>query len=97
MQPTKDFLPTFNPVQPRNMTYGDKGLKNSVDDVVDLRYPDRIYVGGEIGFMYGRSSGKNGFEYERGYIIGEIGNDKFLLRVGTSYERYNWRTSRSGH
>lgn len=96
MQPTKDFLPTFDPVQPRKVTYSKEGQKNSVDDTVDLRYPDRIYVGGEIGFLYGRSSGKYGVEYERGYVIGEIGNDKFLLRVGTSYERTNWRTPRWG-
>ena len=62
----------------------------------DLRAPSRIHVGGEIGFLYGRSTGTYGFEYERGYVIGELGNEWFLLRVGTSYDRTKWNVPRGG-
>ena len=86
-QPTADFLPAFSPVQPRSVASPSVSRRNSVDDAVDLRSADPIRVGGEIGFLYGRSSGKYGREVEAGYVIGEIGNDKFHLTVGTSYER----------
>ena len=97
MQPTADFLPTFNPVQPQSAASPNVPRhRDSLDDVVELRSPDRVYYGGEIGFLYGRSSGKYGVEYERGYIIGEVGNDKFHLTVGTSYERLSGRVPRWG-
>src|SRR5947207_7546290 len=66
MQPTADFLPAFNPVQPRRVASSNVSRKDSIDEVVDLRSPDRIRVGGEIGFLYGRSSGKYGREVEAG-------------------------------
>src|SRR5205809_144684 len=77
MQPTADFLPAFNPVQPRRVAHAnvpDRRNFDDTDNVVDLHSPDRIRVGGEIGFLYGRSSGKYGREVEAGYIIGELGN-----------------------
>jgi hypothetical protein len=98
-QPRADFLPSFNPVQPRSVVHPNAPGRKNLDDndnVVDLRSADRIHVGGEIGFLYGRSSGKYGVEYERGYVIGELGNDKFHLTVGTSYERSSGRVSRWG-
>lgn len=97
MQPTTDFLPTFNPVQPRTVAPPSTHSRpDSIDDVVDLRSADRIHVGGEIGFLYGRSSGKYAVEYEQGYVIGELGNDKFHLTVGTSYEHASGRVPRWG-
>lgn len=97
LEPTQDFLPTFKPAQPRSASFSNTvDPKNFVDNGVELRTADRLQVGGEIGFVYGRSSGKYGVEYEGGYVIGELGNDKFHLTVGTSYERYNWRTPRWG-
>lgn len=97
IQPTSDFLPTFNPVQPWNGVPSNvPRYRDSKDSAVDLRSPSQIYVGGEIGFLYGRSTGKYGVEYEGGYVIGELGNNWFHLTVGTSYERTNWRVPRSG-
>jgi hypothetical protein len=96
MQPTADFLPAFNPVQPRSVASPNASRRNSLDDGVDLQSPDRIRVGGEVGFLYGRSSGKYGREVEAGYVIGELGNDKFHLTVGTSYERSSGRIPRWG-
>ena len=96
MQPTADFLPAFNPVQPQSVASPNVSRKNSLDDVVDVRSPDRIRVGGEVGFLYGRSSGKYGREVEAGYVIGELGNDIFHLTVGTSYERSSGHVPRWG-
>lgn len=97
MQPSTNFLPPFDPTPtrttvPRNLP----ASKNSVDSIAELHPADQIYVGGQIGFLYGRSSGKYGYEYEQGYVIGELGTDKFHLTVGTVYERTNWRTPRWG-
>ena len=98
LEPTQGFLPTFRPPEPRTTAFSNTAdPKNFVDNGVELRPADRLHAGGEIGFVYGRSSGKYGFEYEGGYVIGELGNDKFHLTVGTTYERYNWRAPRWGH
>jgi|RhiMethySRZTD1v2_1073278.scaffolds.fasta_scaffold1055548_1 hypothetical protein len=96
MQPTRDFLPTFSSSQPRSVGLAKESGKNWIEREVDLRAPSRIHVGGEIGFLYGRSTGTYGFEYERGYVIGELGNEWFLLRVGTSYDRTKWNVPRGG-
>jgi hypothetical protein len=97
MEPRADFLPTFNPVQPQGAASPNMSRRrDAVDEVVDLRSPDRIHVGGEVGFLYGRSSGKYGREFELGYVIGELGNDKFHLTVGTSYENSSGRIPRWG-
>jgi len=96
MQPARGFLPTLNPSQPRRVGLAKDTGKNWIESEVDLRAPSRIHVGGEIGFLYGRSTGTYGFEYERGYVIGELGNEWFLLRVGTSYDRTKWNVPRGG-
>ena len=52
--------------------------------VLNLR-TNRFYTGGEVGFFYGRSSGKYGREDYSAHIIGGIGNDKFNITVGAAY------------
>jgi hypothetical protein len=82
------FLPSFSPKDPRSVSpsaFADS--KDPLDNTVELRARDRVYVGGEVGFLYGTSTGKYGGSFEQGYIIGEIGNDYFHLTVGTSYGR----------
>jgi len=68
--------------------------KDSSDYPLDLR--SGYYVTGEVGFVYGRSTGKFGGDYKEGYIIGEVGNDKVHITVGASYEDWNGRTLRLG-
>ena len=68
--------------------------QNSSDYPLDLR--PGYYVTGEVGFVYGRSTGKFGGDYKEGYIIGEVGNDKLHITVGASYEDWNGRTLRLG-
>ena len=61
--------------------------KDSSDYPLDLR--PGYYVTGEVGFVYGRSTGKFGGDYKEGYIIGEVGNDKLHITVGASYDESN--------
>jgi len=62
--------------------------KDSPDYPLDLR--PGYYVTGEVGFMYGRYTGKFGGDYKEAYILGQVGNDKLQITVGASYEDSNW-------
>ena len=53
-----------------------------------------FYYSGELGVFYGRSSGKFGREIMQTYFLGEVGNDKFLIRVGAAHEESNGRVPR---
>jgi hypothetical protein len=91
------FLPSFDPREPQSVARPIQSSRgNSLDKTVEVQAPNRVYVGGEVGFLYGRSSGKYGREFESGYVIGEIGNDYFHLTVGTSYEKSSGRVPRWG-
>lgn len=48
-----------------------------------------FYTRGEVDFVYGRYTGKNGGDFKQGYVIGEIGNEHFLLSVGASYGEWD--------
>ena len=47
-----------------------------------------VYYTGEVGFMYGHSSGSGGGDYVGSYVWGQAGNDKFQITAGGSFE--NW-------
>jgi hypothetical protein len=47
------------------------------------------YSGGEVGFLYGRWSGKGGGDMWETYIVGTVGNDKFQITAGASYDEWN--------
>ena len=99
MKTTQEYLPALDSTMPLTSAYllpGDS--KNSVDRIVDLRAPSRIQFGGEIGFLYGKSTGGNGFGREdyAGYIIGTVGNEHFSLTAGfyrqeTNFSGPRWR------
>lgn len=82
--PTQEYLPTFSPSEPLSYGYLAPDNKTSVDRIVDLKAPSNIRFGGEIGFLYGKSTGSNGFGREdfAGYVIGTVGNDKFSITAG---------------
>jgi hypothetical protein len=87
-----EYLPAFNRVEPRSASSAVKSIpRNTSVETAEFKPASPIYVGGEIGFLYGRTTGKYGYEYEQGYIIGEIGTDNVHLTVGMSHERINWR------
>jgi hypothetical protein len=70
----------------------DKRLPDRLSDIV----PKFSYATGEIGFMYGRSTGKYGGNSKQAYILGEAGNDKTQIFAGASYEDSSFRFPRSG-
>ena len=48
-----------------------------------------IYYGGEVGFLYGRWSGKGGGDMWETYVVGTVGNDKVQITAGASYDEWN--------
>ena len=51
--------------------------------------PDHLYYGGEVGFLYGHSTGKFSGDAFQTYTLGTVGNDKFQITVGTAYEEWS--------
>ena len=96
MRATPEYLPALTPSEPLSMAYLSDN-KNSVDRIVDLRATDKVRFGGEIGFLYGKSTGSGfGREDYAGYVIGTVGNEHFSITAGyyrqeTSYKGASWR------
>lgn len=94
-QTPTDYLPAFQPIEPKDISTVEADQRDDASaKIAELSTPQRIRVGGEFGFLYGRSTGKYGYEYEQGYLIGEIGNDWFHLTIGMSRSQTNWRLPR---
>ena len=51
------------------------------------------WTGGEVGFMYGHSSGKFGGDEFTSYIMGGVGNDHLQINVGAGYEETHYSHS----
>jgi hypothetical protein len=71
------------------------GKEPNADDIAVSKV-DRIYTGGEVGVLYGHSSGKFGGDDFATYIQGEVGTDKFRISVGAAYEESSVRLPRFG-
>jgi hypothetical protein len=95
---TTDFLPALSTTaKPQRANASAKLPNDSSKEVVDVRRPNLLdYATGEMGFLYGKSTGKFGGSVEEGYIIGDVGDDKFHISVGASYENSSGRLSRFG-
>jgi hypothetical protein len=52
---------------------------------------NQVYYTGEVGFVYGRWSGKGSGDYWQNYVWGQAGNDHFQINAGASFE--NWSGS----
>ena len=96
MRRTPEYLPAFDSSEPLSTAYMTSDSKNAIDRMVDWRGPSKIQFGGELGFLYGKSTGRYGREDIAGYIIGTVGNDKFSITAGyyrqeTSYSNPRWR------
>jgi hypothetical protein len=50
---------------------------------------DRVYYGGEVGFLYGQWTGKGGGDMWETYAVGTVGNDKFQITAGAAYDEWN--------
>lgn len=96
MRATPDFLPDpLDPSEPLSMAYlPSSDSKDAVDRVIDLQAPNKIRFGGELGFLYGKSTGKYGREDFAGYIIGTVGNDKFSINVGYLHQESTFNVPR---
>ena len=99
IEPTPNFLPALpaaaQPGATNRSVDASKDGKDSSRDNVDLARKDWIdYVHGEVGFLYGKSTGKFGGDLEEGYVIGTVGNDHFSITAGASFE--NWSGSGRG-
>jgi hypothetical protein len=95
MRSTPDFLPAFNPSEPLSTAYLAPDNKNSVDKIVDLRKASDIRFGGELGFLYGKSSGSGfGREDFAGYVIGTVGNEHFSITAGYYRQETNFSSPR---
>ena len=91
----RSFLPFSPAMESPRGSIPETSAKDLSDHAFDLR-PNFDYVTGEVGFMYGRSSGKFGGEYKEGYIFGEVGNERIHISAGASYEEWNGRVPRWG-
>ena len=70
-----------------------KDGKDSSAEVMTLPV-NPVYYGGEVGVFYGHSSGKFGGDEFGTYIEGGVGNDKFQINAGASYQEWNGRAPR---
>jgi hypothetical protein len=96
---SRDFLPPLNmaniTARPRRAAAA-TAADDSSKEVVDVERPLFDYATGEIGFFYGRSTGKFDREVEAGHIFGEAGNEHFQISVGAAYEHFSGRVPRFG-
>ena len=97
IEPAPNLLPPALPTAPQSsaVAHSDPS-KDSSREAVDLTQKDwRDYVHGEVGFLYGRSTGKFDREVEQGYVVGTVGNDHFSITAGAAFE--NWSGSFRRH
>jgi hypothetical protein len=99
VEPAPDFLPGLPAAAPQQpiATTAAARARDSSKEVIDVQRSGLFdYVGGEVGFLYGRSTGKFGGDYKQAYILGEVGDDKFHISAGAVYEESSWRVPRFG-
>ena len=96
MRATSEFLPTFSPAGPRRVVSPATLDSKDSDNVVEIKSTDRVRVGGEVGFLYGKSTGKYGREDFQTYIIGTVGNDKFSFTAGYLHQETSGNVPRWG-
>jgi len=99
VEPAPDFLPGLPAAAPPRPIAASAAARSrdSSKEVIDVRRPNLLdYASGEIGFLYGRSTGKFGGEYKQGYIIGDVGDEKFHISAGAAYEESSWRVPHGG-
>jgi len=95
MRATREFLPSFDPSEPLNMAYlPSRESKDSLDRIIELQAASKIRFGGEVGFLYGKSTGEYGREDFAGYIMGTVGNDKFSINVGYLHQESTFNVPR---
>lgn len=82
------------PSDSRSQNFEADGKNVISPDEIMVPPPDRIYYGGEIGFMYGRWSGKGSGDMMQSYILGQAGNDHFQITAGAAFEQWSGNGAR---
>jgi hypothetical protein len=94
-----DFLPAETEGFSASVSTGSPSVREDSDGkTVPVQRKLVDYVHGEVGVLYGSTVGSNKFsrEVEQGYILGEIGNDKYQINVGAFYEHSSGHVPRFG-
>ena len=94
--PPPDFLPALSAEEPARVRTAATSRRDSDNKMVEVKPKLFDYVHGEVGVLYGRSTGKFSRELEAGYILGEMGNDKTHISVGAFYEKESGHVPRFG-
>ena len=95
MRTTQEFLPRVESSQPLSMAYlPSSDSKDSLDRIIELEAQNKIRFGGEIGFLFGKSTGKYGREDFAGYLMGTVGNEKFSINVGYLHQESTFNVPR---
>ena len=88
-------MPTRKPSAASNSRY-----QTSATDAKDLTGEmissplNQVYYTGEVGFVYGRWSGRGNSDYWQNYVSGQVGNDKFQINAGASFENWSGNSSK---
>ena len=78
-----DFLPTFVATGPSMiMPYAAQPRESIAPGSL---LPKIGYATGEVGFFYGRSTGKYSHDVKQGYILGTVGYENTQITVGAAY------------
>jgi len=89
-------LPVATPIR-RMAQVSRDGSKEVLDSSsYPMSVQSRYHVSGEMGAMFGVTTGKYGGTTEAGYIVGGVGSDKFQITAGASYENSSFRVPRYG-
>lgn len=83
-----DYLPTF--VSPYSQRPTGGTPSRSYRDLPSF-LSSFDHTSGEVGFFYGKGTGKSDLEATSGYVIGEIDNGNTQISVGASYSKTSAR------
>jgi len=83
--PVAFLAPVSTPQTKKGRTGDYADAKDSLVEVLNSPLHP-VYASGEVGVLYGRWSGKFSGDLWQTYMLGEVGNDKFHITVGATYE-----------
>jgi hypothetical protein len=89
-----DFLPVALLTGTQRRTASGTRSSDGERSLGTIDEPSRVYVGGEMGVLYGRSTGKYGGDEFSSYIFGSVGNEHFQITAGAAYDEFNGRFPR---
>jgi hypothetical protein len=89
-----DFLPSVSlpaPTVHRRIASRVSDPKDFSKDTESVSLTRKLLdnVHGEVGFLYGHSFGRSGGDLEAGYVVGDVGDDKFHITAGAAFENSN--------